>query len=140
MQKQMQLKKQKQNTIHSTNSDQPEPYWKGIPAASLKIQQNAKIKHLFQELLANKTLNEGEYQGPALIGGNHTWWDGLLKNATFDIQDSQICFFSLFQNDPFVWQQTVLALLWGEKTDKISNLNIAAVVKLVYNKQWGVAL
>ena len=62
---------------------------------TIQIQQNAKIKHLFQELLTNKTLIEGDYQGPALIGGNHTWWDGLLKNATFDIQDSQICFFSL---------------------------------------------
>ena len=59
----------------------------------LQVQKNAKVKHLFQELLANKTLNEGEYQGPALIGGNQTWWDGLLKNATFDIQDSQTCFF-----------------------------------------------
>ena len=57
------------------------------------MQQNAKIKHLFQELLANKTLIEGDYQGPALIGGNHTWWDGLLKNANFGIQDSQIYVF-----------------------------------------------
>ena len=35
---------QKQNTTHSMNSDQPEPYGKGIPAASLTNATECKNK------------------------------------------------------------------------------------------------
>ena len=73
MQKEIQM--QKQNTSNPTNSDQLEPLIIEMNKSgfTIQIQQNAKIKHLFQELLTNKTLIEGDYQGPALIGGNHTW-------------------------------------------------------------------
>ena len=78
----------------------------------LQMQQNAKIKHLFQELLANKTLIEGDYQGPALIGGNHTWWDGLLKKMQILVFKTPKYMYFFIQNDPLERQQTVLALLW----------------------------
>ena len=73
MQKQIEMQKhiqmQKQNTTHSTNSEQPELYQKGIPAASLTNTTECKNKTPF-----SGTFGQQDPERRGLPGASSDWW------------------------------------------------------------------